>query len=308
MKTNKNNEAHKHHYIPQFIIKNFSENRDGWVWYYEKRTNAISLKHCSEIFLSKDLYRDEINNPDKPTKIENDLSVFEREVSEIITKFTTNGSNIAISYDDGEKIKFFFALMAFRSKTTSDLFNKRLSEESREVYSFWQEDGNMTSFWKRNLGQLVNCRSIVEVLDSKTIDEPIKKFMIRDTFGLAGLYLNIVERRGSEDFFLSDCYPLSFDGETPDGKKALLYHIIPISPSRALIIAANGVEYVPLGNRGLDDKILKKCSIEHGFLSLHVKKIYQKDIEFINKEIAKHYTQAAFFDKQRFVIREDEDD
>ena len=302
------NEPIKHHYIPQFIIKNFSDNHDGWVWYYEKQTDTISLKHSSEIFLFANLYRDEINNPDKPTKIESDFAVFEREVSEIISKFVTNSNDITISYDDGEKIKLFFALMAFRSKATSDLFQKKLTDESKRIYSLWQKDGNMISFWKRNLSKLVNCRSIEQVLNCKEIDEPIKTFMIRDTFGIRGLFLNIVERRGKEDFFLSDCYPLTFDGETPEGFKTLLYDIIPISPERAIIIAANDIEMVPLEGRFFDNKVFKKNYAPAGFIKLHVKKIYQKDIEFINKEIAKHYKQAAFLCKERFVIRNEEDE
>ena len=298
------NEPIKHHYIPQFIISKFCEDDSGFLWYYNRSNGEMSHRHKSEIFMARNLYRDEINNPDNPTKIEHDLAVFEHEVSEIINKFN-NEDDITISYDDSEKVKFFFALMAFRSISTSRLFNNRLSKESKDYYSFYQEDGNMTDFWKRNLGLLVNCRSIVEVLDNPDIDEPIKKFMVRDTFGVFGLYLAIAERRGSEDFFLSDTYPLTFDGATDDGIKVLMYHIIPISPKRVVIIAAKGIIAMPQSERIFSDDVLKEPRIMNGLVKLHVKKLYQKEVESINSEISKHYKEAAFLDKDRFVIRDD---
>lgn len=298
------NEPIKHHYIPQFIISKFCEDDSGFLWYYNRSNGEMSYRHKSEIFMARNLYRDEINNPDNPTKIEHDFAVFEHEISEIINKFN-NEDDITISYDDSEKVKFFFALMAFRSISTSRLFNNRLSQESKDYYSFYQEDGNMTDFWKRNLGLLVNCRSIVEVLDNPKIDEPIKKFMIRDTFGVFGLYLAIAERRGSEDFFLSDTYPLTFDGATDDGIKALMYHIIPISPKRVVIIAAKGITAMPQSERIFNDDVLKEPRIMNGLVKLHVKKLYQKEVESINSEISKHYKEAAFLDKDRFVMRDD---
>lgn len=65
-----NKEPVKHHYIPQFLLRNF----------------------CDQY-----LYSDDINNIDNPTKIEKDMTCFESGVAQ-----------------------FFFAIMAFRSKITSD--------------------------------------------------------------------------------------------------------------------------------------------------------------------------------------------
>ena len=296
------NESYRHHYIPQFIIKNFTEDRDGWIFYYDKSSDEISLKHSSEIFMYRNLYRDEINNPNDPTKIEKDLSVYEREVSEILNRFLV-GDDFVITVDEEEKVKLFFAIMAFRSKTTSKKFRAQLSEQSKEFYSFYQEDGNMTDMWKRNLGALVKCRSIKEVMDSKDVDDPIKVFMMRDSFGIFGLHLVIGERRGKEDFFLSDVYPLSFEGESINNIRITMYSIIPSSPSRVLIMASNGVENAPFSVRVFSEEFLKKPPIINGLIKLHVKKLYQREVEFINGEIAKHYTEAAFLDKDRFIIR-----
>lgn len=295
-------EPHMHHYIPQFIIKNFSEKRDGFIWFYNKNSNEISLKHSSEIFVSKDLYWDSVNNPSDPGKIEKDLGIFEGEISEIVNKLLT-GNDITISCEESEKIKYYFSLMGFKSLTAGRLFNKKLSKESKEFYSFYQEDGSFTDFWKRNLGYLVNCRSIEEVVLHDKIDEPVKAFMTRDAFGTFGLYLIVCERRGKEDFFLSDAYPISFDGTLPDETKMLMYHIAPISPKRVLIIAARGIDGAPLSERVFDDDILKMPFIHNGKVRIRVKKIYQDTVEWINSEIDAHSHEIAFLDKDKFAIR-----
>jgi len=294
------NEPVKHHYIPQFLIKNFSDKKDGYVWYYTKQSEEPSLKHCSEIFVYKNLYRDEINSPGEPTKIENDLSAFEREMSEIINKLLV-GSDIVLNIEEYEKTKLFFSIMAFRSSNAYKIFSKRLSKEGEEFFSFYQGNEDFVDFWKRNLGHLVNCRSIKEVLLHDKIDKPIKAFMTRDTFGLTGLFISIVERRGDEDFFLSDIYPLMFSGETPDGKSMLLYSIVPISSERALIFASNGIVSARLQERFFGDNIFRKpMPLGNRQLQLHVKKVYERDVHFINSEIVKYFEEAAFKEKDKF--------
>ena len=66
-----------------------------------------------------------------------------------------------------------------------------MSEESRVFYSKYQVDEDFSDFWKRNLSNLVNCRSLREVMNHKGIDVPIKIFFCRDTFGYFGRYFTI---------------------------------------------------------------------------------------------------------------------
>ncbi|MDE7249934.1 MAG: hypothetical protein K2N82_08620 [Lachnospiraceae bacterium] len=55
--------------------------------------------------------------------------------------------------------------MSFRSRITSNKFGTDASDENRLFYSKYQKDGNLSDFWKRNLGNLVNCKSLKEVWD-----------------------------------------------------------------------------------------------------------------------------------------------
>ena len=126
--------------------------------------------------MSKNLYRDEINNIDAPAKIEKDMARFEGEAARIIADNFLNADEISLTLEEDEKLKLFFAIMAFRSKVTSGKFGRDASDEFIKFYSFYQKNGDLSDFWKRNLGKLVNCRSLREVLNHKEIDNPIKAF------------------------------------------------------------------------------------------------------------------------------------
>ena len=47
------NEAIKHHYIPQFILRNFSFNVSGDINYYNVENDEMSVQRVSEIFMKK---------------------------------------------------------------------------------------------------------------------------------------------------------------------------------------------------------------------------------------------------------------
>lgn len=52
----------RHHYIPQFILRNFCFNDRGDLFYYDKENSKTSVKNTRDIFMVRNLYRDEINN------------------------------------------------------------------------------------------------------------------------------------------------------------------------------------------------------------------------------------------------------
>ena len=54
---------------------------------------------------------------------------FENEISKILKHFQTE-REITITQEEDDKLKLFFAIMAFRSQTTYDMFHKMISKES----------------------------------------------------------------------------------------------------------------------------------------------------------------------------------
>lgn len=297
-----NREPVRHHYIPQFILRNFCYDDRSHLFYCDKKTLEISKKKTKEIFMVRNLYRDNINSIDNPTKIEKNMACFESEVAQIITKGFLNENDISITLDEDEKLKLFFAIMAFRSKITSDKFGNEASDESKVFYSMYQENGDLTDFWKRNLGNLVNCRSLEEVLNHKEIDVPIKNFFIRDTIGYSGLYFIVAERRGQIDFIISDVYPTLVTGVTIGKIELPLYSILPISPDRIILLAVNGVEKAPRSVAVLSDEVLKKPKINFNkrIIKIHVKKMYENEVRYVNSMLINAaYEGFAFRNRDR---------
>ncbi len=282
------NEPIRHHYIPQFILRAIC-NDEGHLNYYDVLNGTISQKKPIDVFVTRNLYRDEINYPGDPTKIEADLAEFEREASEVINRFSSK-DEIQLTIQENEMLKFFFAIMSFRGDRINDLFANNSTKEFKELYGRYQGDGNFTDLWKRNLGSLVVCRSLKQVLSNPLIDEPIKIFMRRDVFGVSGQYFMIVERRGKEDFLISDCYPALFEGYTDGRIKLPLYSAFPISPKRALVLVASGAENAPESVLGFEKSFFRRPSQSRDEKNLifRVQKIYEPDVVRINDVSFKH--------------------
>lgn len=237
----------RHHYIPQFILRNFACDNDRKCVYYCDKSLSISIREIREIFMERNLYRDEINCKDRPVQIEYDLSVYEREVAELIKAKFLDKRKIELSPEENNMLKLFFAIMSFRNISTKEQFGGVCSQEFRDFYKCFQVDENFEDFWKRNLGFLVKCRSMKEVANHPQIDLPIKTFMQRDTYALYGKYIIVVEPKEG-NFIIGDCYPLVFIG---DHLRLPLYDVCPISPNRAIIFASVGIDQTPRSVLGL---------------------------------------------------------
>lgn len=300
-----NREPIRHHYIPQFILRNFCFNDRGDLFYYDKENSKTSVKNTRDIFMVRNLYRDEINNPDEPTKIERDMARFEGEASRIITGRFLYSDEISITLEEDEKLKLFFAIMSFRSRITSNKFGIGASDENRVFYSRYQKDGNLSDFWKRNLGNLVNCRSLKEVWDHKGIDDPIKVFFQRDICGYFGLYFVVVERRGPIDFIISDVYPTIINGVTDWEMKLMLYSIFPISPDRTILLTANGACGAPKNVAVFSNEVLKKPKLnpDRKSITIRTRKIYENEVRYVNSALMDEAQEGiAFRDKGRVAL------
>lgn len=270
-----NNIPIRQHYIPQFILKNFS-NDNKTVKYFDIVENKNKIIEIRNVFMEKHFYDDKINHIDFPQKIENDLSKYESEIAPIIKRFLEKDS-FYLTTEENEKLKLFFAIMAFRNKNAK-LAIINYSDDTIEKFKQYQNDLNFEDFWKRNLGYIVNCRSITEVLRHKEIDVTIKNFMLRDCFGLKGIYFLLYEKRGDISFIIGDAYPTDIRGDN----KIHCYSYFPISPDRLVLVVSKGVEYVPNGILDFSKNELKH-SVNQLYIS--VKKIYEDKIILVNKEI-----------------------
>lgn len=282
----------RHHYIPQFILRNFCVDEMGNTFFIEKNSKNITKRQVRDLFMGRNLYRDTINN-DNPIKIEEDLALFENDVARIIKdKFLSKDEFVLTQYED-DKLKLFFALMSFRAKSTQEFFKKQLSKESKKIYSIWQRNKDFEDFWKRNLGSLARCRSLKEVLDSAEIDEPIKGFFKRDTFGIFGKYFCVVEPKDIGEFVLSDCYPVVLTGvcESPFYKsfEVGIYDIYALSPKRAILFANLGCQVCEQDILKMRQLVLNEpVKNDKSEFVIRVKKLYLEEVDEINNMIIKH--------------------
>ncbi len=291
------NEPKRHHYIPQFILKNFCFDNKKHVSFFDKRTKQISVLETCNVFMSPHLYRDEINSPDDPVKLEKDFARFENEISRIIKSKFLDGDSITLNMEEDAKLRLFFAIMGFRAKKTRDLFAKGLSKESKDLYARSQPDLNFLDLWKRNLGYIVNCRSIQEIICHPEIDEHLKIFFERDTFGIAGMYFAVADCEGCDEFIIGDCYPVVVIGDVLKppiqkfGKQPLkihMYSVFPVSPNRVIFMMSNGVDNTPRGVLGFRAGVatLPKMN-EDGTYTIRTKELYPEEVKFLNAMIFK---------------------
>ena len=286
----------RHHYIPQFILRNFAcDNDKELAYYYDKESQSTSQREIQEVFMERNLYRDEINYADVPVQIEYDLSKYEGEVAKLIKAKFLDKRKIELTEEEDSMLKLFFAIMSFRNINAKEQFSDKASKEFKDFYKYFQENEDLEDFWKRNLGHLVKCRSMQDVANHTEIDPPIKDFMRRDTYGLLGRYVIIVESRAGENFILGDCYPLIIFGHR---RLLPLYDISPISPNRAIIFAnteavAEARDVLML-RPGIFD--LPEIS-ENGNCTIVTKRLLLEEVQFINREIEKNSHTGFIFSK-----------
>ena len=114
-------ESKRHHYIPQFILRNFQD-ENSQVSYWDIENSKLEKRNTRSVFMNMNMYRDEINHQDNPTSIESTLAVFEQEIAELIKgKFLTS-NEVVITREELEKLRIFLSLLSFRSNSRMEQY------------------------------------------------------------------------------------------------------------------------------------------------------------------------------------------
>ncbi len=282
----KKNNPIRHHYIPQFVLKHFCY-EENEIWFYDIKTGNVESKNVKDVFMEKNLYKDEMNDEDE-LEIERNFAKYEAEVSTILAKQFYDEKLIYIIAAEQESIKLFFALMGFRSKNTAEYFQSNCKDLFESFYINYQTDGDFDALWKRNLKELTKCRSYEEVHSNPLIDEPFKLFMLRDTTGLLGSYLKIIESE-NEDFIISDAYPLVLYASGQNGEQINSVAVYPISPKRAILIIFNFFYvFTDFSNAVLPKGVYTKPSEKNGMLEFRVKRLKDERVVLLNNLIKRN--------------------
>lgn len=316
----KKQEAKRHHYIPQFILRNFN-NDNGQVMYYDIAKKALEPRNTRSVFMNVDMYRDEINHEDDPTYIESSLSKFEQEISILFKEKLLDKDEIIITRSELEKLRIFLGLLSFRADYRADQYiNNTFTESTRRTLSEYAKDGDFEDLWKREIEEISKMRTFVEFDNSKVIDPIIR--MDFETL-LMGYYMTIVDARGGE-FLLTDVYPTLEICPLFDGTNIHLHFFYPISPTRMLIL--NHIMFRKDGEikvnsspvlgpmkrisqiRGLLLKQPRNEYVTPGSMNMNDKyiyrpqKIYAKDLSYINSLFLNEARKGILFRSNEKVI------
>lgn len=287
-------ESKRHHYIPQFILRNFQD-ENSQVTYWDIENSKLEKRNTRSVFMNKHMYRDEINHQDNPTSIESTLAVFEQEIAKIINKNFLTTNEVVITRKELEKLRIFLSLLSFRSNLRMEQYQKNIFNEStRKILENYSTEG-FEDLWKREVEELAKCRSYADVEANNVVDPIIKTDFFND---LKGMYMTLVDARGGE-FLLTDIYPTLEIFPLAAGVNIHMHCFYPLSPTRMLIL--NHIMFKEetndplLGGMKSFSKISgnmiipPKCqrAMATAFLpsdtyTYKVRKIYQDDVEYIN--------------------------
>lgn len=278
------------HYIPQFILKAFAD-ESGCVFYHTILTGEERRKHIRFIFSREDLYKNQNNNPGDPYKIEKDLSRFEAEISPIYKRMRETKDGFDLTREELARFRLFLSLLVFRSI--------QMKKKYKKIGEIFKADKAIIDFWKQELSELTNCRSIEDIQSNQNISAATKRLFKYD---INNFYMTILERRGQKDFVFSDAYPSSQTIELiKDGRPFPILYFFPISPSRIIILRYSFKgNPIPDSKYLINEKLLvgPKPASNNWDLYYPIKKIYQPEVEKINKLIIEQAKRGYILSKR----------
>lgn len=287
-------EPKRHHYIPQFILRNFQD-ENSQVTYWDIENSILGKRNTRSVFMNMHMYRDEINHQDNPTSIEDTLAVFESEIAEFINKKLLTSNEITITRKELEKLRIFLSLLSFRSNLRMEQYQKNdFNESTHKILENYSPEG-FEDLWKREVEELAKCRSYADVESNNIVDPIIKTDFFND---LKGMYMTLVDARGGE-FLLTDIYPTLEIFPVTTGVNIHMHCFYPLSPTRMLILnhimfkesvdnplleSMKAVSKIS-GNMIVPPKskrIMPTAFLPNDTFTYKVRKIYQDDVEYIN--------------------------
>lgn len=275
-------EYERQHYIPQFLIKNFSKGHDGYVEYVDKKTKNTTNVKTEEIFFYRNLYDDSKNRTGlKQTEI--NFARQENEAKKIIDKFLT-GREIIVSKEEYIKLILFLNTLIFRNKKGLWDTRKHSGKDDVEFLKHISQDiENSEEAWRLILNDYSNIQNIEDLNDFHKASKSVR-FQLK--YLIANYHINAFEcKEGS--LVLSDILSVSsnFDsiiGDTP----ALTF--IPISQTRLLVIALNRLppSKAKKGHIPTNKFALPLSNRTHMFV--RVSTLYKKQVDELNKALTEN--------------------
>lgn len=222
----------KHHFVPQFIIRNFRIDTSVLFWNIEK--GIIEKRNPKSILMKPNLYRDIVNHPNDIMAIEKKFSKFEDEISKLINQKFLSDESIELTRKENERLRMFLFLLSFRSENRKNQYiNGNFDQSTKSHLNKYTRNNDYVDLWLRELNAILDCDSYDEIRKNSTIT-PVIKIDVENE--LEGYYMTIIESRG-QDFILTDIYPTTEVFSLGFGNANYHMHsVFPISPNRCILL------------------------------------------------------------------------
>ena len=234
------NDPIKHHFIPQFILKNFTHNNDR-IYYWNKDKSKIEIRNTRSVYMVKNLYRDERNHPTDPAIIEKKFAHFESIIAVLFQEKIIGKDPIVLTRKENEKLRKFLYLLSFRSSTRKQQYiDANFDEMTKSHLAKYVDNDDYIDLWLREIEMILDTDDYQEISKNESIS-----WTIRTDFWmhLSSYYMTFVTPRG-QDFIISDIYPTAEIYPLGiNGANLYSHYIFPISPN--LLLLLNHIAFKP---------------------------------------------------------------
>lgn len=311
-------EPRKHHYIPRFILKHF-QSEDNLVNYWNISNKSLQRRNIKGVFMNIDMYRDEVQSSEDPTKIEKQFGNLETKVAALMQEKLLAEKQIVLLRKEMEMLRIFMTLLSFRANHRMDQYKEgKFDSLTNEILSEYQPDGNYELLWKRQLEVLSRCESYQAIKDAQEIDPAIKLEFMNE---LEGYYLTFVDARGGE-FIITDVYPTLEICPGVLGGNIYLHCFFPLSPTRLMIL--NHIMFrkelendellqVPRSISNIDGNMIATPKVKYKYGSSYyhdpddvftysIKNVYKDQVKYVNSLFLNEARVGVMFKDEDRVI------
>ncbi len=292
------NDPIKHHFIPQFILKNFTHHNEQ-IYYWSKKTSKIEVRNTRSVYMVKNLYRDEKNHPTDPAIIEKKFAKLESVIAILFHEKIIGKEPIVLSRHENEKLRKFLFLLSFRSSARKQQYiDANFDETTKSSLAKYVKNEDYVDLWLREIDTILDTENYHEIQNSKNVS-----WEIRTDFRthLSSYYMTFVTPRG-QDFLLCDIYPTAEIYPLGlNGANLYAHFIFPISPN--LLLLLNHIAFkpgsnvdLPITNNMVTLSMIKGNSVKppkaiyidsraynkEDIYTYKINKIYKNEVEYIN--------------------------
>ena len=286
-----------HHYIPQFILRNFNikDTKDKKyikIKYYDIKSKKMEECKTNKKYGDKNLYKDSILKD--VMEIEKGLSKLENKCSILIDNINRSNNYTEIIRKDLYELRKFLYIMLYRTKSRKKQYIDGIfDEDTKELLNLFMKKNNFNKYdevWLNNIKELLKS-NYNEIQYNNNIFSYIRwEFTNNVEFNS----INIWEAKGDSEFIITTkCFGIY------EGTIGNIYHYFYIISPKRIVVLTNNIEKTIMGDYiGMFPKYIHKNHI-----------ILYKNHKIINKiksfpnPLTEKYIKPYFEDDDVFKIQ-----